>query len=335
MVAFNISILNHSEECESAYDGKVHLDESMQLVLLTLCALSIILNLLSSAFVVYALITTKQLRNPSMQLILCLSISDCCLAAFGQPLYLVMLGRFKSSQSCSLDTAVEFFVIFLSHSSAYIIGLIGYDRFFRMKYLNRYSEVVKDWKVYVAIVTTTTLSFMQTCFQITGIQLHIYHTVTIGTSTIDFIIIFWMIIPYILSVRVIREHRSSLTHHWMLAKVDHTVTTLATRIMISIMVLYFPYVTFTVIHISMNRNSVLTTRKWFNFGVFISYQLAYANAFVHAVIFISFNKKSRRKLMKLFSNVSNIKKFEPSPTRTSVSHSIEVKKLVDIEMDIL
>lgn len=334
MEGLNTSVSNLTQTCESAYDGKIYLDEPMKIILLSVLAVSAILNLFSSAFVIYALITTQQLGNPSMRLILCLSVSDCCLAAFGQPLYLIMLSNFSTGFNCQLDTTVEFFVILLSHTSAYIIGLIGYDRYFRMKYLNLYAEVVKDWKVYVAIVTTIAFSFLQTCFQITGIQLNIYHTVTIGTCTIDFIIIIWMIIPYLLSVRVIREHRKSLANHWMLAKVDHTITTLATRIMISIMVLYFPYVSFTVVHISLNRSSSLTKRKWFNFGVFVSYQLAMLNAFVHAAIFINFNTKSRRKLVELFVRLLNMnsKKIENS---SSESNMCVARRLVDVEMAVI
>ena len=73
-----------------------------------------------------------------------------------------MLSTSSRHSSCNFDTAVEFFVYLFCHTSAYIIVLIGCDRFFRKKYLNRFTEIVKNWKVYVAIVISIFLSFVPT-----------------------------------------------------------------------------------------------------------------------------------------------------------------------------
>ena len=53
--------------------------------------------------------------------------------------------------NCVIDTLVECMVVLLSHTSAYMVLLIGYDRYYRMRYLTRYAEVVKHWYLKVTI----------------------------------------------------------------------------------------------------------------------------------------------------------------------------------------
>ena len=166
-----------------------------------------------------------------------------------------------------------------------------------MKYLNRFTEVVKNWKVYVAIAISMFLSLVQTSFQVIGIQNNIYRKVKMIGSFIDLIIISFMILPYVLTMGVMKTHMRHAVNRRLLMKVDSKITIIASRIMTSIMVLYSPYVIFDVMLFSLARESPLRKDEWFHFGVFIGYQLAIINSFVNAVICMCSNRKLRRKFV--------------------------------------
>ena len=53
----------------------------------------------------------------------------------------------------------ELLAVGWSHTSAYIIAVIGYDRFLHMKYLNRYSQVVKIKRTRFVTCLVLCLSF--------------------------------------------------------------------------------------------------------------------------------------------------------------------------------
>ena len=315
MEAFSNSSTNSSYACKTSYSGKIHLLQSQKDVLISLMAVTMILNISANSGVMYALITTKQLNNLSMHLIFFLCVSDSCLAGFGQPLFIVMLANYSNSYYCNFDTIVEFFVYLFCHISAYLIGLIGYDRFFRMKYLNRYSEVVKAWKLHVAMVITVFLSLVQTSTQVIGVKLHIYRKVKMAGIFVDFIKLLLMIFPYILTMRVVKHHMRNAVNRRMLSKVDKTITSIASRIMVSITILYTPYVMFDVLHIFLDEKTISERFPWIHLSMFIGYQLGIANSFVNAIIFVSFNKKSQRKLF--YFCKSNVKRDEDTIALTA------------------
>lgn len=290
---------NFSHICETSYTGKLHLTLIERDVLITMLVISMLLNFFANSGVMYALITTKQLNNTSMHLIFYLCVSDCCLALISQPLFIVMLVKYSNSYDCNFETIVEFLVYFFAHVSAYFVGLIGYDRFFRMKYLNRYSQIVKSWKMNCSIAVIIVLSLIQTGSQVIGVQLYIYRQVKMAGIFIDLLIMLLMILPYILTVGVVKKHKNNAVNRRMLNKVDKTITSIASRILISIMVLYSPYIIFNLFHIFVDEQTLQTKYPWIHFSLFLGYQFGIANSFVNAIIFFSVNKKCQKKLFQL------------------------------------
>ena len=168
MKIINKSVTNNDTfVCESAFDGKIYVGESLIYVFAVLLIAIAVLNIILNSAVVYALHATEQLENPSLQLIMFLCISDCCSAVFTQPLYVYMLLTFKY-YSCDIDSAVEFLSKLFAKISAYIVGLIGYDRCFRLKYLNSYPLMVRSWKVYVSVLIAILVGIVVCTIELVG-----------------------------------------------------------------------------------------------------------------------------------------------------------------------
>ena len=84
-----------------------------------------ILTCVINTTIIYVLISMKQTRNPSMRLILFLSISGLSLGLLGEPLLVALLSR---NFPCGFHSLVEFLTVTSAHMSAYVTGCIGYDR---------------------------------------------------------------------------------------------------------------------------------------------------------------------------------------------------------------
>lgn len=310
---------NNSLQCESSYTGRIYLSQHHIDILVWFTGISLLLNLCSNSSVIYALVKTKQLHNVSMKLILCLSVSDCCLAAFGQPLFITMLIEHNNENFyCRIDFAVEFCVYTFCHGSAFIIILIAYDRYFRMKYLNRYSEFVKTTKIYIAFAIIVFLSVFQTSIQVLSIKLHVYRTVKMICCFVDILKMSLMLLPYMLAVGAVKNHRRQSENKRMLKKVDREFSAIALRITISISIMYTPYVVFDILRFSVRDESALRDSVWYNFGMLMGYEFGMANSFVNAIIFLSSNKKCQRKLFALYKGNSMSGKSSPSLSGTDL-----------------
>lgn len=300
--------------CLTSYTGKQFLPKDFRDSLIVIMLITMVLNIFLNAACIYSLVATKQLHNLSLKLILYLCISDFCLALFGQSVFTAMLSRSAEPEQCDMETIVEFVVYFFCHTSAYIIVIIGYDRYFRLKYLNRYSEFVRPWKIYVALTMAIIPAFLQSAFQVIGIRYQFYQRAKMIGGCIDLVIIMMMIVPYFLSIFVVKNHRRHAINQHLLKAVDKATTAIACRTMFSILILYTPYVIFEIMKFVSDPNETnYRKNKWFNFCVILGYQLAIANSFINSIIFISFNKKTQHKLFHYFvTREELVKKKETS-----------------------
>lgn len=272
------------------------------MILIVTMSLALFSNLVLNSSVVYALIKTKQLNNISMKLILCLSVSDVLLAVLGQSLFVLMLSTSSWDVSnCSIDTAVEFLVLFFVHTSAYIILLIGYDRYYRIRYLNRYSQVVKHCYLQTALMVAVLLSVLEVSMQVVGIQYHFWDVSSVIALGIDGCIIAVMLLPYALTMFTMKQRVRKSSDRSILETVDNVVSTMTSRILVAILVTYLPYVIFSVVR---TVGGSIVNREWFNVCLFFSYVVACSNSSLNAIIFISLNGKTRRTLFGCFTKGS-------------------------------
>ena len=176
-----------------------------------------------------------------------------------------------------------------------------------MKYLNGYSALVKNWYFPAALCLIIVMSVLETVLQVIGIQLHIYSTINCIAIGIDCCIFFLLIFPYVMTLFVMRGQMRNASDKGILSKVDGIISKMSARIVTSIIIMYLPYVVFCTMrifvghgerHAGKSGNS-LEKSEWFNFCLFVGYLLGLSNSFVNAIVFLSFNRKCRRKLLGL------------------------------------
>ena len=283
-----------SSSCQTSYTSKSSLSNGQKQTLVALNLLSMAVNIVTNSAVITSLKRTNQLQNISLRLILFLSISDLCLALVSQTLFTVMLSNFSDKDHCEFDSIVNFFAIFLTHTSGYTIVLIGYDRFARMKYLNKYSVIVTKRRVHIALVVFTLLSLTQASLYPIGTMYSIFPKTKIIAVFIDVIIGGAALCLYIATIFIIKRHRRNAQNRQLLENVDKAVTRLASLILLAIIIFYIPYMLISVSHSVLSpKLPNIHKRQTLHFVLFFGYVLTYCNSSVNAIIFLCVNGKAK------------------------------------------
>lgn len=286
--------------CQTSYSGRTRLDSTFIVVLVSLDIIVMVLNFVFNVLVILSLVLSKQLYNTSLKLVMYLSISDCCIACVVQPLFAVLVLLYPTEPNCVFEMVVQFFAIFFTHTSGYIIALIGYDRFARIKYMTKYSGIMTERRLKWLIAVAMLLSVLQALAYVVGTQFSFFNKAKRVAVIIDFLIALLVLLSYAMAVWVARKYRKNSTNKDMLKKVDRTITKLASKILLSIVAFYIVYVAISMTHSSLVNKVNPSTREWLEFLLLFGYLLTYTNSLVNAAIFLGVNKKARKALKRRF-----------------------------------
>lgn len=321
MLSANNSLIVHA--CETSYTGRIKLQRHFIIVLVGIDVALLLCNFMVNFLVISSLVLSKQLYNTSLKLVMFLSISDCCIACIVQPLFAVLFLVYPSESQCQFEMVAMFFAIFFTHTSGYIIALIGFDRFARIKYMTKYSSVMTEKRLKCLVITAIVLSLLQAALYVVGTHYSFFSKAKKAAVYVDFAIALLVLLTYLMAVYVARKYRRNAVNKEMLKSVDKTITKLASNILLSIVLFYIVYVAISMVHSSMaNKVTSVSVKQWLEFLLIFGYLLTYANSVVNAVIFLCVNKKARKSLRKRFqqSNLnSSISTEDYAMTESSVT----------------
>lgn len=299
----NLSIMSNDQNtyfnttCITTYSAKVYLDKDQRLILIVFDLFIMICNILSNGLVAALIILTRQLKNTSHFLIFFLSVSDMLLGVSVQPMFAIMLYNYSVQTHCTFETVLQFFAILFTHTSAYCIAVIAFDRYCRMKYLNRYAEIMKKWITKMVFVFVFLFSFLQAILYICGTQLMFFHQAKKIAVAIDACIAISVVIVYVLTVRVVRNHRRDAASKDMLLAVDRVITNVAAKILLAVVIFYIPYIITSGLYAKFDGKVNGEVQRWLSFTVFIGFLLTYCNTIANALVFLTLNRKAKQKMM--------------------------------------
>lgn len=325
-MAIKMNISAHSTHmCESLYDGKHFLIASHKLVLIVANIIIMLLNVATNSAVIYILLKKRLLNNNSMRLMLYLSISDIFVAIIGQPVFLIVLVKQTSSFAlhCTMDTVAEFINVFTIHIPAYTVVLIGSDRYCRLKYLHNYPEKVTVCMINIAMSVVTMLSFFHGLLLVLGTQLHFFHIANIIAVSLDVCLILLTFLAYMMAMAVVKKHRRSTINKTLVSSIEKKVTSMSSRILLSLIILYIPYIATAIMHHWCIDTSEGELRQRLNFALFLGYVLMCANSSANAILFLTLHKSisSPKKIINRFVKKQNtstlrlIKEKDVAPER--------------------
>ena len=118
--------------CKTAFLARVLLSETQALIITCLLSLSAPFITAINLLLCISLIKTKQAKRKSQRFILILGISDICVGAISAPVMAVTFSVFHKTRICWYEKLSLFLGHFNARLSAYVVFLIGLDRYFNI-----------------------------------------------------------------------------------------------------------------------------------------------------------------------------------------------------------
>lgn len=129
-------------------------------------------------------------------LIFYMSFTDCCVALFVQPVYAIIIVLYFDKSYCTLEMIFQFLTVLFSHASVCTIVAIGFDRYARIRYLNRYTEVVTKKRIVLAGIAIGILSLLQATLFVVGSKYNFFDISRRVAAAVDILIIFFITFIY-------------------------------------------------------------------------------------------------------------------------------------------
>lgn len=147
--------------CTTTFGTLAMLDQGQRLTFLVLNVVVALSSAVTNAIAIKIIIQTGQIRNQSIKLVFYLSVSNVGFALIGQPVFAAIL-YYGTELSCTAMRIMLFVIEFFLYSSTYLTGMLGFDRFMRIRYLNSYSQVYSRGRFTASIAVAGFLVLSQT-----------------------------------------------------------------------------------------------------------------------------------------------------------------------------
>ena len=213
--------------------------------------------------------------------------------------------------------AAEIFVLGFGHLSAYITAVIGYDRYCRIRYLNSYSTVMTMSKIHGFVLVAFLLAFGHSGAHVVGIHYSAFLDISSVGLGVDFGVVLLMLLPYVFAIHAMKKHKRNSINSRLLSQVDRSITSVASRVMVAVIVLYSPFLGFSVMRRFLPASSPIRTDPVYLAFLFMGHELIYANSFTNGLIFFSIHSKCRRKL---FATIWQKQTLQSNEKATFIHH---------------
>ena len=275
--------------CKSYLDSMSHISHYHFVILAILDLLVLVANVLANSLVIYILIKTREIRKFSCRLIFMLCVSDLNIAITVQTFYITQM----FSSNCSINLIYQLTSGFFPRASAYTIGLIGIDRYIRIKYKTTFKTILTTKFLIILVTSIYCLAMAQTLIDTLGILLNknkISSSIVVGIDICYLSLIIFLQIKTISTANSIQREASN-PH--LLQDLNKKIIQLCSRIMICCATLYLPYL---IINLVRNiRNGVVKHEGFLlQFLFMLSIVIAFSNSLGNAILFLLANKKAKR-----------------------------------------
>ena len=254
-----------------------------------------VVNLILNSTVVAMLFLSKQIEIPSMRLFLYSSLSDITLSIIAPTSHTLLFKVYGRTSNCTLEIVISTLIGFFSRISAYMICLIGFDRYARVKYKTHYKTKITKSYINRLVGIAFTICFVHRIIVSLGLYLDFHQIATYLTILLDAAFICLIIASYVLAAKTIKGYRKDAANKDLMKDVDKTITNMAKYYLSSIVLFYAIYVVLLTIYIlSYSKTTNLTAKGWLEFMFLCSLMMGLTNSAVNAMIFIKLNKKARK-----------------------------------------
>ena len=294
---------NFTDFCETR---KLHLLYQHRTILTVLDVLVLLGNAVVNTLVIYILIKTKDITKFSCRLICLLSVNDLAIASLAQTLFITQI----YGTNCTAYLVYELVCRFLPRLSGYIIGVIGIDRYIRIRYKMKFKMILTNRLLITLMVLVFCIALTQVVLITLGMLLHkktIFNSIALG---IDIFLFIFVVCLQIRTIEATHSITKRAKNPEILQDIDKKITKLCSRIMISCIAFYLPYITVNCVRNKMYGIVSLKTKFLLDFLFMLSIIIVFLNSLANALLFLLSNVKARRFLKHAHKSTDNLENIE-------------------------
>ena len=200
---------------------------------------------------------------------------------------------FKQNYSCTYELVTQFFNSTFSHSSAYFVVLIAYDRYLRIKYLQRYAEIMTKRKVDILILIMCILAFIQGgTITLESLYPHLQLLIRLRLP-IDALAALLTIWFYLKTIFMMKLHKRRSLNKEIFQQVDTTVTKLSSVYLLFVILFYIPCIVAGVL------KKIFKT-EFAEFCYVLTLIMVYNNSFATGFMFLKLNRQANQLIRTMF-----------------------------------
>ena len=277
-----------SIECRTLFE-KLHLLSDQQLDILLGTNLFIaVLNAVVNFIVVWLIVITKQYTNTSLRLTMYMSISDFLVGFISQQMLTYFILKARSYISCEIQVLCQYILYIFPHMTGFFVGMVALDRYCRVKYTNRYNEIMTFKRQTIGIIFIAILAILNCMVLISGIFSGNWLVALVGIQPLDMSFVTMDILLYWRSITLMKEHMKNNAEMKHFSK---SISKLASIYLVLVITFYPPYLLIDMIQAFINSSNTTLI-----FWHIMSLIWVFLNSGVDAISFLVVNRKARRQM---------------------------------------
>ena len=280
---------NNIQECRTLFE-KLHLLSDAQLnTLLGTNIVFAILNVIVNGLSIWLIVVTKQYTNMSLRLTLYMSISDLGVAAISQQMMTYFLVNAHSNISCEVQVFCQYLLYLFPHLTGFFVGLVALDRYCRVKYTNKYPEVMTFKRQTIGLLIIIFSAMLNCLVLISGFFTGNWKIALLGIHPLDTSFVTWDIVLYWRSITMMKHHMKNNSID--MKNFSKSISKLASIYLVLVITFYPPYLLLDLVQVLINSSNT-TLVFWHTMALI----WIFLNSVIDAMSFLVVNRKARRQL---------------------------------------
>lgn len=280
---------NNTVTCRTLFEKMHLLSDTAISVLLSTNIMVAIVNVVVNLVLIALMVATKQYKNMSLRLTMYMSFSDLFVGLVSQHMMTYFLLNARSEINCELQVVLQYVLYLFPHITGFFVGIVALDRYMRVKFTNKYSELMTVKRQTISVVIVVILAMLNCLILISGIFTGNWIVALLGIQPLDSTFLTCDILLYWRSIVLMREHMKA--NGIDLKHFNRSISKLATIYLVLVIIFYPPYLTLDFVQVFINSND--TTVIFFHVLTLI---WVFLNSGVNGISFVIVNRKAQRKL---------------------------------------
>lgn len=272
--------------------GKQYLSNTHIIILVVTNTILLLGNIFSNSLVICLLVITRQLSNYSNKFTMLLSSSDVATALIVQTLQISVL-FLPLDPPCPVSLLTQFFSTALPRISGYTIGIIGLDRYVRVRYIMHFRKILTSKRAYILMSTVCVMSVINALLNTVGAVYDRRSLFRGVTACIDIPAITFVVALQIKSVIIMKSRVAGTENPEILHETSAKVITLSSRIMVLFVICCIPFQMISFIRILFLNQLQGASRSNIEFFLRFTFFGSYINSIGNALLFINTNVQAK------------------------------------------